>query len=363
MKEPYKPQSLPIPDIDWVNLITLIGKANSEVSRFDGLLQTIPEPTILLSPLSTKEAVLSSKIEGTQASLVDVLRFQADPSYKTSKYEDIMEIINYRKAMEYAKNEMDSKPINLNMILGMHEILLNNTRGMNMLRGQLRKEQNWIGPDGTTLREASFIPPKWQDVEPSIRNWENYLHYEDKDPYVQLAIIHVQFEMIHPFLDGNGRLGRILLPLFLYQKRSLSQPMLYLSAYFEENREVYYTKLSEVSQHNNWNDWIEFFLNAVIIQTKRNTEKARAIHKLHKRTKLIIDEIRSIYGIKLVDSLFLVPIFSGSEFAKRSLIPNRTLNRLLATLLEKKIISILKEKSGSSPRIYKFNELLEIIES
>ena len=259
--KPYIPDTLPLQNIDWVKFVNLIGKANAELARYDGILQGIINPHVLLSPLTTKEAVLSSRIEGTQASLVEVFEFEASKQadIQTEKQKDIQEIINYRKSMGIAVNWLAKKPITINMIKEVHSILLDSVRGKDKGRGRFRTVQNWIGRPGTSIEQAEYVPPEPMRIMEFLSNFEKYIHYEEKDILVQLAIVHAQFEIIHPFVDGNGRVGRILIPLFLYEKRLLSLPMFYISEYFETNRDEYYDRLKAITSEKRWEEWIEFF--------------------------------------------------------------------------------------------------------
>ncbi len=313
--KPYIPHSLPLKKLDWERFIPFIGKANAEVARFDGFLQNMQNSAVLLSPLSTKEAVLSSKIEGTQATLEEVLEFEANPHKHTDKYDDIQEIINYRKAMQYAVEKLSELPLTFRLIREIQKILLSGARGQTKNPGNYRAGVVHIGRPGFGIDMASFVPPEPQLVAGYCSNLEKYIHYEEKDVLVQLAIIHAQFEIIHPFWDGNGRTGRIIMPLFLYYKKILGSPNLYLSEYFEKNREKYYDRLSGISQKNDWEDWIVFFLNAVIEQTQENIKKARNIVLLYNQMKQEIIDIPSAKNaIKVLDFLFTYPIFDSGKF-------------------------------------------------
>src|SRR4030042_1620362 len=285
--EPYKPKNLPLDCIDWAAHVTLIGQANAALARYDGMLQSIVNPSVLLSPLTTREAVLSSRIEGTQANIEEVMRYEADSRepIEASRLADISEIINYRKAMNHAVDSLKTSPCCLNLMKELHFILLDSVRGRDKARGEFRRTQNYIGRPGDPIEKASFIPPVWEDVEQSMSAWEKYLHAEEKDRLVQLAIAKAQFELIHPFLDGNGRIGRILIPVFLFEKGLLSSPMFYLSSYLEEHRDEYYERLLAISRRNDWNGWIRFFLTAVRDQAGINAEKTRSITALYDRMK------------------------------------------------------------------------------
>lgn len=365
MKKPYCPQKLPPASIDWVSHVSFIAKANAAIARYDGILETMVNPALLLSPLTTQEAVLSSQIEGTQATLEEVLEFEADPTRKIepSKHADIQEIINYRTAINRAVELLENRPLCLNLILELHSILMNSVRGANKARGQFRRTQNWIGPAGCTMEEATFIPPAPDAVPQALDNWEKYIHQDEKDPLVQLALVKAQFELIHPFLDGNGRIGRMLVPLFLFEKKLLSRPMFYLSAYLERNRAQYYQALNSISEKDDWNGWIRFFLHAVIEQARENTRKARAILELYEEMKRKVPEItRSQYAIQAIDALFASPIFQSADFVRRSRIPKDSAYRILTELKHAGIIQDLREGRGRRAAIMIFTEVLAITE-
>lgn len=360
--KPYIPETLPLQSLDWVRFITLIGQANAELARYDGILQGIINPKVLLSPLTTKEAVISSKIEGTQASLEEVLQYEASPDVKTEKYNDIREIINYRETMRFAIQWLKEKPTTLSLIKQMHSILLDSVRGKDKARGNFRTGQNYIGKPGTPIEQASYVPPEPLIFRDYLDNFEKYIHYEEKDRLVQLAIIHAQFEIIHPFMDGNGRLGRIFIPLFLYEKKVLHSPMFYISEYFEANRDEYYSRLLAVSKEKNWEDWIEFFLKAVFVQAKANSAKAKSILDLYEKKKARITEItHSQYAIKVLDTIFAQPIFNTTDFIKHSHIPKPSAMRLLRILHKEGVLSTLKEGGGRRAEVLMFDKLIDIV--
>lgn len=250
----------------------------------------------------------------------------------------------------------------LNLIKEVHGILLEGVRGENKAQGSFRTIQNWIGPEGCTIEQARYVPPIPEQVLSSLDNWEKYIHFNEKDFIVQLAIVHAQFEIIHPFLDGNGRIGRILLPIFLYQKKVLSTPMFYLSAYFEANRQQYYKKLNLITDTGEWNGWISYFLEAVIQQSNINCSKAKEIHTLYEKLKNEITVLtRSQFSIKTLDAIFASPIFSSTTFIKRTKILKPTAMRILSQLTRGGILDIIQIGSGRSPSIYCFKDLLKIV--
>ncbi len=359
----YMPRFLPIDDLDWISFIPLIGEANAAVARYDGLLQSMVNPGVLLSPLTTQEAVLSSRIEGTQASLRDVLVYEAEPTVTDDKdYNDIQEIINYRNAMAFAVETLQRRPISLNLIKRIHAILLDSVRGRHKMRGMFRDRQNYIGAPGG-IQHATYIPPEPQHLQSLLENFEQYMHSREKDKLVQIALLHAQFELIHPFLDGNGRVGRILIPLLMYDKKMLSSPMFYLSAYLEAHRRDYYFQLQQISNTNSYNEWVHFFLNAVRIQAYDNIRKAQAIRELYEQTKtVLVSKLRSKYNIQVLDALFERPIFTSSRFLASTKASRRSVLRILQILEEEQVIHSARKGSGRRPTVYIFEPLLRITE-
>jgi len=360
--KPYIPQTLPLKSLNWTSLISLIGEANFELARYEGLLQGVVNPLVLLSPLTTQEAVLSSKIEGTQATLEEVLEYEASPTKISNRTEDIQEIINYRQALFYAVEHLKSRPINLNLVKRLHYGLMDSVRGRDKARGEYRKTQNWLGRPGSPIEEATYVPPPPDRVTGSMSNFESYIQFKEKDRLVQLAIVHAQFEIIHPFLDGNGRLGRLLIPLFLVEKKMLSDPVFYISAYFDRNRDVYYEKLNNITKNNDWEDWITFFLKAVIEQSKTNIQKAQSIQDLYEDMKeAITKSVRSQFSIKAIDTIFERPIFNTTMFINRSDIPKSSAMRILRALKTIGVLDTLVEGKGSRPTTMVFGKLIKIV--
>ncbi len=359
--KPYVPNKLPLEKINWEKFVHLIGSANAETARFDGLLQSMLNPAVLLSPLTTQEAVLSSKIEGTKATLQEVLEYEAQPEKETEKYHDIQEILNYRRATSHAIENMNKLSLSTRLIKEVHSILLDSVRGQGHDRGNFRKLQVHIGKSHN-IEEATYVPPIASEVPEFMSNLEKYIHSEEKDYLVQLAIVHAQFEMIHPFMDGNGRVGRIIMPLFLYHKKILSSPMFYLSAYFEAHREEYYKRLLYVSKENDWESWIEYFLNAIIAQSRINIDKARAIHKLYDAKKeRIVNLTHSQYATKTLDYLFCSPVFTSSQFYQRSGVSAKTAPRILKVLKDGGVLKVISKGKGRKPTTYTFPKLLNIV--
>jgi len=360
---PHVPDQLPLDCLDWTKFISLIGRANAELARYDATLQAIVNPQVLLSPLTTQEAVLSSKIEGTQTSLEEVLQYDASQEVSPERQSDMHEVLNYRRAMREAIEYMKDRPVCLDLVLKIQGTLLEGVRGQELGRGQLRKSQNWIGSPSSSVETAKFVPPDPVTLPSRVSNWENYIHYDEKDRLVQLAIIHAQFEILHPFNDGNGRVGRMILPLVLYGYGMLSSPMFYLSGYLEKNRETYYDRLHQITKSGQWDDWVLFFLTAVTEQAKENSQKAQAILHLYERMKTRVPEaISTQFTIQTIDALFDRPIFETTDFVDRSSIPRASALRILRALQEASILAVVRESSGRRPAILMFRELIGLAE-
>lgn len=361
--KPYIPNKLPLEGLDYRMLFGLVGNANAELARYDGLLQGIPNPAVMLSPLTTQEAVLSSKIEGTQATVDEVLEQEAGLVKEGEKYKDIQEISNYRLALFQAAEHLREYPIRLGMIREIHKVLLNSVRGKDKTPGEFRVDQNWIGKSGCSIEDASFVPPDPIRMHDFLRDWENYIGFDDMDFLLQTAVVHAQFELIHPFKDGNGRIGRILIPLFLFSKKKLSQPMFYLSEYLEANRDEYYQRLRSISEEQDWNGWIAFFLKAIIHQAKENGQRVQTIMSLYDKMKSRIHEItHSQYSVYLLDAIFNKPIFKTSDCANQLHvnygIHKQTTLGLLRQLKDENVLVELQVGSGRRAATLCFTELV-----
>jgi len=342
-----------------------VGKANRAIATLEGLFYGIPNPNVLLSPITTQEAVLSSKIEGTQADLEDVLKFEAgEPPAEPSRREDIHEIINYRKALRLSENLLKDRPFCLNTLLKLHEVLMDSVRGHNKGRGRFRTIQNWIGKPGCPIEDAVFVPPSPLDLQDHLNRWEAYWHSDAPDALVQLGLLHAQFEILHPFIDGNGRLGRMIIPLFLFEKKILSRPCFYLSAYFEAHRDEYIARLRDLGQPGSWTRWCAFFIEGVAFQAEANTRKARAIHDLYERLKKqVIDLTRSQFAVPLLDFMFERPIFRGSDVTKLKQMPSPPMvANLLGNLRRNGILYTVREGAGRRPHVLALAELINLCE-
>jgi Fic family protein len=326
----------------------------------------VPNAAILLSPLTTQEAVLSSKIEGTQATMGEVLEFEAaggTDSLDPRKVGDIEEVLNYRRAINQAVETLRDLPLCGRVIKQAHAELLSGVRGHDKARGEYRNIQNYIGKPGRPIKEARFVPIPPSEVVTGMTRWEKYLHGEAPDRLVQLAVVHAEFESLHPFLDGNGRVGRMLVPLFLFERKLLHTPMFYVSEYLETHRQEYYDRLLAVSADDDWTGWSEFFLRALTEQAVKNEEKTRKILGLYQSKKdWMVATTHSQYSIQALDFLFSNPVFNASDFTDRSRIPGPTARRILRLCANKRLLRTVRKASGRRPAIYAFSELLNITE-
>ena len=344
----------------WDELIPLLGPASAALARYDGLLQAIPNPQVLLAPLTTQEAVLSSRIEGTQATASEVFEFEADEArFSAGKGDDIREVLNYRRALAFAVGAMKDLPLSQRLLLDSHRRLMAGVRGANKAPGEYRRIQNWIGAPGCTEETARFVPIAPQLLPDAMGEWERYIHREEPDKLVQLAVVHAEFEALHPFLDGNGRLGRMIIPLFLVERGLLSSPNFFVSAYFEQDRQAYYDALLSVSASGDWTPWCRYFLQALTSQALDNEQRARSILELYQSMKLrIADLTHSQHAIRALDFIFQTPTFTGPTFEKRSEMPVPTARRILRLLREEGILQTLREPSGRTPGIFSHSALL-----
>lgn len=353
--------------IQWEQLIPLLAPAAAALARYDGLLSALPNPALLLSPLTTQEAVLSSRIEGTQTTVAEVLEFELDeasPALSSAQRAEQQEVLNYRRAMGYAAKRLEEIPLSLRLIKELHQILMAGARGHGKGPGELRRLPNWIGPPGSTIETARFVPIDAASLPAAMGAWEAFIHQDFPDRLVQLAIIHAEFEALHPFLDGNGRLGRILIPLFLWQHDLIGTPVFYLSEFLETNRQQYYDKLLAVSRDDDWTGWCKFFLLGVREQARENLSKAQAILALYEELKpRIISWTNSPYAIHVLDQLFLRPILRSTDLsAAQEGISDSTARRILNILCDEGVLQERRPARGRRAALYAFPRLLNIAE-
>ena len=360
----YHYGKFPPKNLDWAQLVPYIGPASLALGDFRGLLNAIPNADVLLAPLSAQEAVLSSRIEGTQVTLGEVLEFEADDGRHQSpeRRHEIREVYNYRRAIHLATELLDKLPLCGRLLKEVHTTLMENVRGKNSQAGEFKSLPNFIGSPGCTVETAKFIACTPDKLPDGMSAWEKFLNGEFSDSLVQLALAHAEFESLHPFYDGNGRLGRMLMPLFLYNRKLLSYPSFYMSEYLEANRDEYYERLLGVSRDDDWTGWCRFFLQALEKQARENTRKAKAILDLYEnRKRWILEKTRSQYGVPSLDFIFRQPIFRSSDFGKDQGLAPRTARRILGEIRDELFVELVPA-SGSRRAILAYKELLDIVE-
>lgn len=299
-------------------ILYLLSAADRRLGRLDGITQILPNPDLFVAMYVKKEAVLSSQIEGTQASLIDVLEEDNEThEYKEKKVE---EVVNYVNAMNYGIGRLQELPLCLRLIREIHSVLLVNVRGGERNPGEFRKSQNWIGPAGCTLATATFIPPPVLDMQNAMNNLEIFINKNEDNipPLIKIGLLHAQFETIHPFLDGNGRMGRLLITFWLCQQQILTKPLLYLSYYFKKNRTEYYDRLMDVRLKGDWEGWIKFFLKGIAEVSDEAIITAKQILTMKEKHALIINQQfkNPSNGLKLLEKLFENPLVTINKVAE-----------------------------------------------
>jgi Fic family protein len=355
----FVPAPLP-PKLDWTpRLIRVLSDADRLIGKLAGEGGRLPNPHILMRPFLQREAVLSSKIEGTQATLGELLAAEAGATVDRSP-DDLREVGNYVVALEHGIVRLKELPLCVRIIRELHEKLMTGVRGQQATPGRFRKIQNWIGKPGSTLATASFIPPPPDDVETCLAAWEKFLHESDLPPLVTIALAHYQFEAIHPFLDGNGRVGRLLITLFLIERQILPTPLLYLSAFFEAARRDYYEGLRGVSEHGEWNEWLEYFLQGVARMSEDALSRAARINsKLIEWQKKVAGDSTNA-PLRVVELLAANPFITAKGAAEKLGVAFTTAQRAIERLERLEIV----KQSGDAKRdrVYCANALLDILE-
>ncbi len=363
--DPFVPNLLPIDGIDWASLVPVIAGANDQLGRYDGCLRGMVNKEILLSRLVEREAVLSARIEGAVTTIAKVLEYGADGAVLVEHKDEEREVLNYGNALRASAKSLAERPFSVNLITQAHQLLLDSVRGKDRNPGRVRNEQNYlVGPGPAGQQEVRYIPPHPVHIAGAMSNLEAYFGYEEKDVISQCGIIHAQFEILHPFEDGNGRLGRMMIPLFLYSKRKLTTPSLYMSSYLEEHRDEYYARLASIETSGEWTEWLQFFVGAVRNQAEENCETATQIYELYEETKRLIDErVHTTFALRVIDGLFYLVVFHSREFSRYTSIPQDTTQHILRQLRDAGIVSVPRQRSGRSPAIYMFNKLVTLLDN
>jgi len=363
----FVPQLLP-PALNFeTGLVRTLSDADRALGELAGLGRTLPNPQLLIAPFIRREAVLSSRIEGTQTDLTDLYAYEAGqlPLFAGLKAvppeSDVKEVTNYVRAMEYGLERLKTLPVSLRLIRELHGVLMEGVRGDRATPGEFRRSQNWIGRPGCTLNEAEFVPPPVPEMTEALDAFEKYLHATHiYPPLVRLAFIHYQFETIHPFLDGNGRIGRLLVTLLLVIWDLLPLPLLYLSAFFEQHRQAYYDLLRGVSEKGAWQGWVAFFLEGVAEQARDAGARAKRLQDLQREWRERLVKVRgSALLLRLIDNLFVSPVLTIPQVQHLLGITYRSAKANVEKLVQ---VEILKQSGESSyGKTYLAPEIIEAI--
>jgi Fic family protein len=339
----------------------LLSQADRALARLDGLGQVLPGADLFISMYVRKEALLSSQIEGTQASLEDLFEFERGET--PENINDVAAVINYIKALHYGMQRLDQLPMSLRLIKEIHHILLEGARGGSKTPGAFRKSQNWIGPPGCTLNDATFVPPPPHETDRAMGDLEKYMHTAAQLPIlVDCALMHYQFETIHPFLDGNGRLGRLLISFYLYWKGELHKPLLYLSFFFKKFRQEYYDRLNMVRENGDYEQWIAFFLKGIAETAESAVETAKKILELQNSDRKLLwkKKISSPLAVGILEKLFYIPYVSVNDIAKEFEISFQTAATLVSQLEDAEILREITGRKRDKRYVYK--QYLAILE-
>ena len=340
-------------------LVSLLDRTSRTVGELAGVGETIPNPHILIRPLLRREAVLSSRIEGTVASLSEVFAYEAGS--RRAADADVAEVVNYVVALEYGIERLNSLPISFRLVNELHERLLAGVRGQDKGPGEFRKQQVWIGVPNSPIHEARFIPPPAEYLRDLFHEWERFVNDDtDMPPLVRCALMHYQIEAIHPYSDGNGRIGRLLITLFLRACGVLRLPLLYLSAYFERDRQRYYDELLNVSAKGDWDRWLSYFLTGVYQESRDVVERIRRLRMLQEELKGQLESRReSANVIRLLDRFFAQPIMTVLQAAEFLEISDAGTRRVLGRLAD---AGIVKRDDSTWPHLYVSQRLLDEID-
>lgn len=362
----YHYGEFPPTELDYSRLIGPMARAVEALARYDTMLKSLHNSEILLAPLRSQEALISSRMEGTISTLDEVLRYEADheEADEPSGYEvrqEAFEVALFGVAMRSAQKAMrEGQPLSESLIKRAHETLLSYGRGAFKSPGQYKAEQNYIGDD--RKRKVNFIPISPEQLGPAMEKLIGFINQDAELALIAAALAHVEFEALHPFKDGNGRIGRMLITLTLWEKKVLSQPHFYVSGYLEEEKAQYIERMRQVSQSGDWTGWCEFFLNALCEQANRNLATAMEINKLYEEMKIVFRErLASQWSIVAQDFIFSQPIFRNNRFTQRSGIPKQTAAKFTRMLTEDGLLKELVPASGRRAALYSFEPLMDIV--
>ena len=348
----------PDPPLDYSSLALVLAEASEAAGRLDGLAALLPDPERFISMYVRREAELSSRIEGTESTLDDILEYEAEPASQRLP-SDIGEVFNYVRALNHGIQRLDTLPLSNRLIREMHAILMEGVRGQERQPGEFRTSQNWIGRPGATLAEASFVPPPAPEVPQAMGDLERFMHEpRDIPPLVHAGLVHAQFEIIHPFLDGNGRAGRLLITLLLHHHGVLRQPLLYLSSHLQLHRMEYYARLTAIRERGDWEGWLGFFLRGVAATAAQSINVSRRVVELQEHHRQLVSEQSIRSGLAVLDQLYSTPVVSINALVERLELPYSTTNSLVRRFEQ---LGILTEITGRQrDRLYRFDAYVDI---
>lgn len=352
----------PDPDIHLdAEMQDLLSRADRALGRLDGSIQTLPNPGLFIFMYVRKEAVLSSQIEGTQSSLNDVLEAEARV-FDPDRPKDVGEVLNYVRAMDYGLGRLPELPVSVRLIREIHERLLSGVRGSHARPGELRTTQNWLGPEGCSLSEATFVPPPPRELGSALSALERFIHSDDPMPLlVRIGLAHAQFETIHPFLDGNGRVGRLLITLLLCEQQILQTPVLYISHYFKRYRDDYYARLQGIRDAGDWEAWLKFFLKGIAEVAAEATETARRIVALREAHRaMITSEFGRVAGngLTVLEKLYERPLISVSDIAALTGVSFTSASKLMNRFIEHDLLTEITGQARN--RLFRYGAYINL---
>ncbi|HRE18687.1 MAG: Fic family protein [Candidatus Accumulibacter sp.] len=361
----YHYDRFPPSSLDHARLIPQLVKATDAVARYDQMLKNLHNGEIFLAPLRNQEAVISSRMEGTVSTMDEIMKYEADYQENTiesaNTRSEVIETILYQRALKAAQRAMESgQPLSQFLIKATHQRLLSFGRGASKSPGEYKNEQNYLAD--RSRRNVLFIPITPARLQEGMDNLFQYIETSNDTPLIKAAISHIEFEALHPFKDGNGRIGRMIITLLLWSSKVISSPHFYISGYLEENKDLYVDTMRSVSESNDWTAWCMFFLEAVEKQAIRNLSVTDNIGTLYEKMKHTFSEsLASKFSVNALDFVFTNPVFRNSRFTKNSGIPASTAARFTRVLLERDLLTTLEEPSGRRPALYAFEPLLQLV--
>ncbi|KDB48443.1 Fic family protein [Glaesserella parasuis] len=354
--------------IQYQGIIPALTGAIEAIARYDQMLKNMHNGEILLAPLRNQEAVISSRMEGTISTMDEILQYEADypetdgkSVYGVNVRSDIIETVLYQRTLKNTQKAMsEGYPLTKSLLKGMHQQLLSFGRGANKSPGEFKKEQNYLAD--TFKKSILFVPISPEKLEEGLDRLFSYINENQDHILIKTGVTHLEFEALHPFQDGNGRIGRMLITLMLWNANIISAPHFYISGYFENNKNTYIDLMRRVSETGDWNEWIVFFLNAIETQAKQNLEIAENIRRLYEEMKSIFsDTLSSKWAVMAQDFIFTNPIFRNSQFIEKSGIPSTTATRFTKLLVEKGILTTKEEAAGRKSALYSFDMLMDLV--